>query len=40
EITIWGQMYLEGRGNAGLIRQLPKPRPADKVRLRYWSQIA
>ncbi|WP_396611600.1 repressor phrH2 [Haloferax sp. S1W] len=37
EITGWGQLYLEGTVNAGLIRPIPKPRPPDKVRPDYWA---
>ncbi|RDZ49817.1 repressor phrH2 [Haloferax sp. Atlit-4N] len=37
EITIWGQLYLEGEVNAALIRPIPKTRPPDKVRPDYWS---
>jgi len=37
EITMWGQLYLEGKVNAGLIRPIPKPRPPDKVRPDYWT---
>lgn len=35
-ITGWGELYLDGKINAELMRPLPRPRPPDKVRPIRW----
>lgn len=37
EITVWGELYLEGKVNAELMRPMPRPRPPDKVRPSEWA---
>ncbi|RDZ34492.1 repressor phrH2 [Haloferax sp. Atlit-47N] len=39
EITGWGELYLDGKVNASLMQPLPRPRPPDKVRPRFWTSL-
>lgn len=39
ELSIWGELYLDGQIDADLRRPIPKLRPPDKVRPRCWIRI-